>query len=129
MHAQLYCDAIAAGKHLMGEKPFGIDLAANHAIQTALEAHPSCFARCSSEFPFFPAMQRIGRMIERDEFGTMLEVNASFLHCSDLDPNKPMNWKRKIAANGEYGCLGDLGLHPLHMPLRAGWIPRTCGRF
>jgi predicted dehydrogenase len=125
LHAQLYCDAIAAGKHLMGEKPFGIDLAANRAIQTALSSHPDCFARCSSEFPFFPAMQRIGRMIEREEFGTLLEVNASFLHCSDLDPNKPMNWKRQVAANGEYGCLGDLGLHPLHMPLRAGWIPKN----
>ncbi|MCX6894057.1 MAG: Gfo/Idh/MocA family oxidoreductase [Verrucomicrobia bacterium] len=125
LHARLYCDAIAAGKHLMGEKPFGIDLAANRAIQSALKKNPAIFARCSSEFPFFPAMQRICRMIERAEFGTILEVNASFQHSSDLDPAKPMNWKRTIAANGEYGCLGDLGMHPLHVPLRAGWLPRN----
>jgi predicted dehydrogenase len=125
LHERLYCDAIAAGKHLMGEKPFGIDLAANRAILAALARHPQCFARCSSEFPFFPAMQRIGRMIECAEFGAILEVNASFLHSSDLDPNKPMNWKRNIAANGEYGCMGDLGLHTLHVPLRAGWLPRN----
>jgi predicted dehydrogenase len=30
-----------------------------------------------------------------------------------------------VATNGEYGCLGDLGLHPLHVPLRAGWMPRN----
>ncbi len=125
LHAELYCDAIAAGKHLMGEKPFGIDLAANRAILATLVKHPECFARCASEFPFFPAMQRIGQMIEHDEFGTILEVNASLQHSSDLNPNKPMNWKRTIAANGEYGCLGDLGMHPLHMPLRAGWVPRN----
>jgi predicted dehydrogenase len=125
LHEKLYCDAIVAGKHLMGEKPFGIDLAANRAILAALAKHPECFARCSSEFPFFPAMQRIGQMIEREEFGTILEVNASLQHSSDLNPNKPMNWKRTIAANGEYGCLGDLGMHPLHMPLRAGWTPRN----
>lgn len=125
LHEKLYCDAIAAGKHLMGEKPFGIDLAANRTILAALAKHPQCFARCSSEFPFFPAMQRIGRMIECAEFGTILEVNASFLHSSDLDPAKPMNWKRNIAANGEYGCMGDLGLHTLHVPLRAGWLPRN----
>jgi predicted dehydrogenase len=124
-HGKLYCDAIAAGKHLMGEKPFGIDLAANRAILAALAEHPQCFARCSSEFPFLPAMQRIGRLIERAEFGTILEVNASLQHSSDLDPNKPINWKRTVAANGEYGCLGDLGMHPLHMPLRAGWVPRN----
>ena len=29
LHAQIYTDIIAAGKHLLGEKPFGIDLAAN----------------------------------------------------------------------------------------------------
>jgi predicted dehydrogenase len=125
LHAEIYCAAIEAGKHLMGEKPFGIDLAANRAIQAALKRHPECFARCSSEFPFFPAMQRIGRMIEHAEIGTILEVNASFQHSSDLDPNKPMNWKRTVSANGEYGCLGDLGLHSLHMPLRAGWVVRN----
>lgn len=125
LHREVYCAAIAAGKHLMGEKPFGIDLAANRTILVALGEHPECFARCSSEFPFFPAMQRIGRMIERAEFGTILEVNASFLHSSDLDPSKPMNWKRTVAANGEYGVMGDLGMHPLHVPLRAGWVPRN----
>ncbi len=123
LHEKLYCAAIAAGKHLMGEKPFGIDLAANRAILSVLDKNPACFARCSSEFPFFPAMQRIGRMIESGEFGTILEVNAGFQHSTDLDPQKPMNWKRTISANGEYGCLGDLGMHPLHVPLRAGWMP------
>ena len=122
LHERLYCDAIEAGKHLLGEKPFGIDLAANQAIVATLTKHPGCFARCSSEFPFFPAVQRIGRMMENAEFGTLLEVNAGFLHSSDLDPNKPMNWKRTVAANGDYGCLGDLGMHTLHVPLRAGWV-------
>src|SRR5689334_21343569 len=27
-HQQIYCDVIRAGKHLLGEKPFGIDLTA-----------------------------------------------------------------------------------------------------
>jgi hypothetical protein len=27
--------------------------------------------------------------------------------------------------NGEYGCMGDLGMHALHMPIRSGWIPKT----
>ena len=28
-----------------------------------------------------------------------------------------------VRVNGEYGCLGDLGMHVLHMPLRFGWLP------
>ena len=116
---------IEAGKHLMGEKPFGIDLAANTAILQAVKRHPECTVRCSSEFPFFPAVQRIGEMIECRAFGTIIEVDCGFLHSSDLDPNKPINWKRQIEFNGEYGVLGDLGMHPCHVPFRAGWRPRN----
>jgi predicted dehydrogenase len=109
----------------MGEKPFGIDKAANNAILDCIAKHPDTFVRCSSQFPFFPAVQRIGRMIEADAFGRIIEVNAGFLHGSDLDPQKPLNWKRMIEFNGRYGCLGDLGMHVFHVPFRAGWVPRT----
>ena len=57
------------------------------------------------------------------EFGRIIEVEAGFLHSSDLDPHKPINWKRMIEFNGEYGCMGDLGMHVLPRPLRAGWTP------
>ncbi len=124
LHQTFYCAAIEAGKHLLGEKPFGIDKAANDAIMACIAAHPDVFVRCSSESPFFPAMQRIGAMIETDAFGRIIEVNSGFLHCSDMDVSKPINWKRKLAFNGEYGCMGDLGMHACHMPFRAGWLPR-----
>jgi predicted dehydrogenase len=125
LHAEFYCAAIAAGKHLMGEKPFGIDLAANRRITECIARHPGVFVRCSSESPFFPAMQRIGRMIEENAFGRIIEVNTGFLHSSDFDPDKPINWKRMIAFNGEYGVMGDLGMHACHMGFRAGWQPRN----
>lgn len=71
LHDEIYCAAIRAGKHLMGEKPFGIDRPANDAILTCLAERPKVFARCSSEFPFFLAMQRLSRMIEANAFGRM----------------------------------------------------------
>ncbi len=109
----------------MGEKPFGIDRPANDAILACCAEHPEVFVRCASEFPFFPAVQRIGGMIEAGAFGRIIEVNAGFLHGSDLDPQKPINWKRQVQFCGRYGCMGDLGLHVCHVPLRAGWIPRS----
>ena len=42
-------------------------------------------------------------------------------YSSDIDPNKVINWKRMEAVNGAYGCMGDLGMHVLHVPLRLGW--------
>lgn len=125
LHQQFYCDIISAGKHLMGEKPFGIDKAANDAILECIKAHPGVFIRCSSEYPFIPAMQRLCNMIEAGEFGEIIEVESGFLHSSDMDTSKPINWKRMIKFNGEYGCMGDLGMHPCHVPFRAGWKPQN----
>ncbi len=124
LHAQVYTDIIKAGKHLLGEKPFGIDLAANEHILEVIRQHPNVMVACSSEFPFFPAAQRILRYIDEDRFGTIIEASSGLLHSSDLDPNKKINWKRMIAMNGEYGSMGDLGMHALHIPLRVGWMPQ-----
>jgi predicted dehydrogenase len=124
LHEEIYTAAILAGKHLFAEKPFGIDLAAATRIVARARDHPNVLVRCSSEFPFFPAAQRIVQMAQNDAFGKIIEVQAGFCHSSDLDPNKPINWKRRIATNGEYGCMGDLGLHVLHLPLRLGFRPK-----
>ncbi len=125
LHEQFYIDIIEARKHLLGEKPFGINQDANANILAAVRSHPEVLVRCSSEFPFFPGAQKILQFIREERFGRILEVQAGFLHSSDLDPNKPINWKRQVATNGEYGCMGDLGMHVLHVPLRAGWYPNN----
>ncbi len=123
LHQQLYTDIIRAGKHLLGEKPFGIDKEANEAISSTIRDHPDLTVACSSEFPFFPGALEVFRTA-REGVGRVLEVEAGFLHSSDLNPDKPINWKRQIATNGAYGCMGDLGMHVVHLPLRLGWTPR-----
>jgi predicted dehydrogenase len=125
LHAEIGCASIAAGKHLMAEKPVGLDLAANRAIAAAAAQQAKVFVRCASQWCFFPGAQRIGDAIDRGAFGRLIEVNAGFLHSSDLDPDKPINWKRLIEFNGAYGVMGDLGLHACALPFRAGWRPRN----
>jgi predicted dehydrogenase len=125
LHAQIYCDIINAGKHLLGEKPFGIDLAANTQILGALAARPEVFARCSSQLAFFPGAYQIVKYLREGRFGKIIDVEAGFWHSSDMDPLKPINWKREVVFNGEYGCMGDLGMHVLYIPLRFGWMPNN----
>ena len=79
--------------------------------------------RVSSEFPFLPGVQRSSALIRSGEFGRLLEIRNSFLHSSDLDPKKPINWKRQSKFCGEPGVMNDLGLHVAHVPLRLGWKP------
>jgi predicted dehydrogenase len=122
LHEALYVDVLRAGKDLFAEKPFGIDLAAARRIRDEA-ARLQRFVRVSSEFPFLPGVQRAIEVIRSGELGRLLEVRNSFLHSSDLDPTKPINWKRQTQFCGEAGVMNDLGLHAAHVPLRLGWKP------
>ena len=123
LHRKFYTDIIRSGKHLLGEKPFGIDQEANQAILEACREHPEVVVRCSSEFPYFPGCQELIRRVMAGDTGPIIEVRSSFCHSSDMDRSKPINWKRMIEINGEYGCIGDLGIHTEHLPFRFGWTP------
>lgn len=121
LHERIYIDIIDSGKNLLGEKPFGIDKAANAKILEAVERNPKTFVRCSSEFPYFPACQRLIKWLKIGNYGRLIEVRTGFHHSSDMDLSKPINWKRMVDINGEYGCMGDLGMHTLHIPFHMGW--------
>ena len=123
LHAKVYCDVIRAGKHLIGEKPFGMDLEAMQQIEAAMAEHPNVFVRCASEFPFYPAVQQMIKWYREGAFGQIIEAKFTIKHSSDMDLKKPINWKRMKAANGEYGCMGDLGIHTQHLPFRLGFKP------
>jgi predicted dehydrogenase len=125
LHEGIYIDAIAAGKDFLAEKPFGIDLGAAKRILAALEAAPGVFVRCSSELPFFPGAQLALETIRSGALGQVIEAECAFLHSSDLDRAKPINWKRQARYCGAIGVMGDLGLHVVHVPLRVGWRPAT----
>ena len=122
LHEGIYLDVLRAGKDLFAEKPFGIDLAAARRIRDEA-ARLGRFVRVSSEFPFLPGARRAFKAASAGQLGRIIEVRAAFLHSSDLDPDKPVNWKRKSAHCGEAGVMNDLGLHVAHLPLRLGWRP------
>ena len=125
LHGQIYVDIIESGKHFMGEKPFGMDIEQNEKIMAAIARHPESIVRCASEFPFYPACQMLINYVKEGKLGRILEVRSGFCHSSDLNPQKPINWKRIKELNGEYGCMGDLGIHAQHVPFRLGWVPEN----
>ncbi len=122
LHEALYLDVLRSGKDLFAEKPFGVDLGAARRIRDEA-SRLGRFVRVSSEFPFLPGARRAFRMASSGDLGRLIEVRSAFLHSSDLDPSKPINWKRRSAQCGEAGVMNDLGLHVAHLPLRLGWRP------
>lgn len=125
LHEQMYIDVINSGKDLLAEKPFGIDGAAADAILAAIAEHSESFVRCSSEMPFYPGAQWAIDYVKSGALGTIIEARCGFLHSSDIDPAKPINWKRQVEYCGEAGVMNDLGMHTWHVPLRLGWAPTS----
>jgi predicted dehydrogenase len=123
LHEKVYSEVLAAGKDLLAEKPFGIDCEA--AMKIAMAARVSGrFVRCSSELPYYPGALRVFDEVRSGRLGQIIEVRAGFWHASDLDPSKPINWKRQKATCGEIGVMGDLGMHVVHLPFRLGFKPK-----
>ena len=123
LHEGIYLDVLRAGKDLLAEKPFGIDLPAAYKIRETGQSLGR-FVRCSSEFPFLPGVQKVWKFLQTADLGRLLEIRSGFWHASDLDPTKPINWKRQNKFCGEIGVMGDLGMHTVHLPFRAGFKPK-----
>jgi predicted dehydrogenase len=127
LHVQFYSDIINAGKHLMGEKPFGIDLAANRQIMETIERNPKVFVRCSSELPFYPGGIAIIQALMNEDFGQIIEVESGHLHSSDINPQKAyqlethdrVQWRIRV-----YGRLGDA----CTLCCYRNWTERPCCR-
>ena len=78
-------------------------------ILAAAAEHPESFVRCSSEMPFFPGAQLAIDYVRSGALGRVIEARCAFLHASDLDVDKPINWKRQARYCGEAGVMNDLG--------------------
>ena len=123
-HEEIYTAAAAAGRDFLAEKPFGIDLGAAERIAESIQ-QAGVFVRVSSEMPFFPGALRAYEHARSGALGELLEVRSAFLHSSDIDRGKPINWKRRAQTCGEIGVMGDLGMHVAHVPLRLGYSPTS----
>lgn len=120
LHEEVYLHVLRGGKDLLAEKPYGLNLESARRIRDE-GRRLGRFVRVSSEFPFLPGAQRAVAVAQSGSLGRILEARCAFLHSSDLDPAKPINWKRQSATCGQAGVMNDLGLHVVHLPLRLGW--------
>jgi predicted dehydrogenase len=78
LHKEFYIEVLEAGKDLLAEKPFGIDLEAALAIRDKAE-QLGRFVRCSSEMPFLPGPQRVIEEVKSGRLGEIIEIKAGIL--------------------------------------------------
>ncbi|MBR7184716.1 MAG: Gfo/Idh/MocA family oxidoreductase [Clostridia bacterium] len=120
-HADAIRAALAAGKHVLCEKPLGIT-AAEAAELAALAKASGKVCRVVFNNRFFPAVMRAKQLIDEGRLGRILSFHAAYLHNSCCDPAKPAGWKQNADICGG-GVLFDLGSHVIDM------VRYLCGEF
>lgn len=104
LHPDLACRALAAGKHVVCEKPMALDLAGADAMLAAAERGPGVLM-VAHVVRFFPAYQRARRIVAGGGLGRPLTLVASRLAAGN--PN--ILWLRDRAQSG--GVALDLMIH------------------
>ena len=106
-HVALACAAIAAGRHVLAEKPTALDTAGAERMAAAAAAHPDRLALIDHELRFLrswgAARERVG------ELGPVRHVEVRYASPSRGDPSRPWNWWSDAAQGG--GVWGAVGSH------------------
>jgi predicted dehydrogenase len=118
VHKATTLDLVAAGKHVLCEKP----LAANHADALAMTQAAEAAGLINMvnlTYRNAAAIQTARRMVESGEIGEVRHVQASYLqswltgrHWGDWRTEERWLW-RLSSAHGSKGVLGDIGVHIL----------------
>jgi predicted dehydrogenase len=108
-HAAPTLAAIAAGKHVLCEKPLAPNVDDARAMWQAAEAAGVCHAT-GFNYRFVPAVRFVRQLIEEGVLGTIFHFRGRYLQEGGDNPERPFTW-RSDRAQGGYGALGDIGVH------------------
>lgn len=107
-HREVAEAMLAAGKHVLCEKPLAASLADAEAMVAAAEKATTIAATAYS-FRRNPAVEAIRDLLASGELGTPAMVEAHYLADYAADPAGPMSWRFQGPLGT--GALIDLGAH------------------
>ena len=104
--------ALNAGKHLMLEKPVGLDAGEVAELQRLALAQGLCVA-VDFEYRAVPLFQQLAALLQQGVLGQPWLVKLDWLMSSRADASRPWSWYSSSAEGG--GVLGALGTHAFDM--------------
>ncbi len=112
-HADFCLQALAAGKHVLCEKPATLNIRQLEQVLAAAQTHDRLFMEAMKP-PFFPLYQRLREHLQHDPIGPIGFVRAG--HCdSSITPDYPLHF-------AELGGGGIMGIGPYEAFLALDWL-------
>lgn len=112
VHVEQCLRALALGKHVICEKPLGMNTTETAQVVAAMKRsgkHSPVFA-VNYMGRFFPAVLQMRALVERGDLGKIIHVQGHFfqdwlLHETDY------NWRVLASEGGKLRAVGDIGTH------------------
>jgi predicted dehydrogenase len=123
LHVEWSIKALAAGKHVLCEKPLGLNAANARELLAAAGAHPRLKVMEGFMYRHHPQWQRAKLLVDRGKIGELRTIQSFFAYYNVA----PDNIRNRADAGG--GGLMDIGCYPISLSrfLFASEPSRVCG--
>jgi predicted dehydrogenase len=112
-HAEIAIAAAGAGKHVICEKPLGMNSEETERMLDAVNAagvvHMVAFS-----YRRTPAVVLAHKLIEEGAIGAVRNFRGTYLQDWSNDPDLPLSWRFEKSVAGS-GALGDIGTHVIDL--------------
>ncbi len=112
-HHEICLAALAAGKHVLCEKPLALTLTQAGEMAAAAQRAGVCHG-VAFNYRRVPAVTLARQVITERRLGRIYHIRSSFLQDWLLDPAVPMSWRLRKEDAGS-GALGDLLSHSIDL--------------
>ena len=116
LHAELSATALAAGKHVLTEKPLGTGTEETEVLSGLADtaAGRGTIAAVCFNYRHYPVVQQLRAMLRSGEHGSAHFVHGSYLQDWLLYEGD-WNWRLDPTANGPSRAIADIGSHWLDL--------------
>lgn len=110
VHVEQSLAALAAGKHVVCEKPLGMTAKETARVVAAVKRKGAPVFAVNYMCRFFPAVLQMRALVQRGDLGQIIQVQGHFfqdwlLHATDY------NWRLLASEGGKLRAVGDIGTH------------------
>jgi predicted dehydrogenase len=115
LHAPVAKAFLAAGIHVVCEKPLALDVAQGEELVRLVESGPALFA-LTYNYTGYPAVRQARDLVKSGELGELRKVMVEYtqdwlMRPLEAEGNKQAAWRTDPARAGAGGCIGDIGTH------------------
>ena len=100
---------LAAGKHVLCEKPIALSASEAENLRAVAEANPNIKVMEAFMYRFHPQWQSAKKLVDAGRIGTLKTIQSFFSYYND----DPQNIRNQVEAGG--GGLMDIGCYPVSL--------------